>query len=49
MDFPTDTRLHVVDEPQPNSIFLIAAEDAGDQGCVGRNEFNSHSIVQRMI
>jgi hypothetical protein len=38
VDFPAGTRLHVVDDPQPDSLFLIAADDAGNQGCVGRYE-----------
>jgi hypothetical protein len=37
-DFPEGTRLHVADDPQPDSLFLIAADDQGNQGCVGRYE-----------
>ena len=37
-DFPTGSRLHVVDDPKPGLLFLIAADDAGNQGCVGRYE-----------
>lgn len=37
-DFPKGTRLHIVADPHPNSTFLIAADDAGNQGCVGRYE-----------
>jgi hypothetical protein len=38
VDFPKGTRLHVVSDPQPDSPFLIASDDQGNQGCVGRYE-----------
>jgi hypothetical protein len=44
VDFPTGTRLHVVDDPQPGSVFLIATDDAGNQGCVGRYELPGYAL-----
>ena len=43
-DFPTGARLHVVADPQPDSLFLIADDDAGDKGCVGRYELPGYGL-----
>jgi len=44
VDFPKGTRLHVVDDPEPDSVFLIAGDDSGNQGCVGRYELPGYGL-----
>lgn len=37
-DFRKGNRLHIVSDPDPNGLWVIVADDNGNQGCVSRYE-----------